>query len=532
MPLQRLTCPLSYAELTVPLLCALLVLAAPALALEDQPDIGETLRIVGGVPADEGSWPSLISLRINKGGGRTSLCGGTVIDRNWVLTAAHCVVGVGGVIAPQAASIVEGTAMLGRGGRRIGVTQVIANPSYRPSSPGQPFDLALLRLAEPSQVEPQALLAGAAAGRVLQPREMATVAGFGATQPVMLAGQSQQVRPTGPQALSPRLLQVNVPVVGLEQCRSTYGDRIGNSHICAGFAEGGRDSCQGDSGGPLFMLGPVGRPVQVGVVSWGSGCAQPGKYGVYTSVASFESFIRQYVPSARFVGTPAASAPAPASQPAAGPRPQPTAAAPPNQPQPARPSGPARPVLNAGQPAPATPPGLVGQVSLDTLPGEQVAVGETITLRIRSGATGTLMVFNIDASGRTTQLFPNRRSAPTPSAFRAATQVRPGSTVVLPGPADGFVLRARPPAGTNSIIAVVAPPDARIEDLLTRNMDLGTIAEAESFFEELGALLEQARARMPLLDSAPEVEIARELAIRPNRPPIPMAERHFTIVER
>jgi hypothetical protein len=189
-------------------------------------------------------------------------------------------------------------------------------------------------------------------------------------------------------------------------------------------------------------------------------------------------------------------------------------------------------VLAAGTPAPATPPGLVGQVSLDILPGERIPVGETITLRVQSGATGTLMVFNIDANGRTTQLFPNRRSSPTPAAFRANAQTRPGAIVAVPGPADGFVLRARPPAGENSIIAVVAPPNARVEEILNRHADLAAIPEAESFFEELASILREASNRLPMLDTAPEEEVRQGLAIRPVRPPIPMAERRFTIVER
>jgi hypothetical protein len=166
------------------------------------------------------------------------------------------------------------------------------------------------------------------------------------------------------------------------------------------------------------------------------------------------------------------------------------------------------------------------------LPGETIAVGQTITLRVKSGAAGKLMIFNIDAEGRTTQLFPNRRSAPTPSAFVAATEVRPGSIVAVPGPADGFVLRARAPLGENAIIAVVAPPGTPVEALLSRHADLSAIPNAEAFFLELAGLLEEARSRMPLITSAPEAEIARDLALRPVRPPIPMAERRFTIVER
>jgi hypothetical protein len=71
--------------------------------------------------------------------------------------------------------------------------------------------------------------------------------------------------------------------------------------ICAGHAEGGKDSCQGDSGGPLFMEVPkngnsiVKKEVQIGIVSWGTGCAQPNKPGVYASVAYHHQFIKDNV---------------------------------------------------------------------------------------------------------------------------------------------------------------------------------------------------------------------------------------------
>ena len=61
--------------------------------------------------------------------------------------------------------------------------------------------------------------------------------------------------------------------------------------ICAGYEEGGRDSCQGDSGGPMFTNDGVNLPVQVGIVSWGDGCARPDKPGVYTRISSVYDFI-------------------------------------------------------------------------------------------------------------------------------------------------------------------------------------------------------------------------------------------------
>lgn len=487
-------------------------------------------RIVGGEVAPEGRWTSVASLQRLRDGSWNMLCGATIVDAQWALTAAHCVVSAEqGLASASTLSVVEGTSDLRRGGRRIAVQRVVPHPGFRPGTPGLPHDVALLQLAERARVEPQALAGSGAADRLARPGVIATVAGFGNVQPITVPGTAQQVRPTGPQGSSAQLLQVNVPLVSLDRCRQSYGASITPSHLCAGFEQGGRDSCRGDSGGPLFALGPAGRPVQIGVVSWGRGCAQPGLFGVYTALPAYEGFIRQHVANARFVGAGAPTRPPAPTTVAQGAGPAHPPAAP------ARPPSPARPpaaVLATAEPAPGTPPGLVGQLSLDILPGERVPIGEAITLRIQSGATGTLMVFNIDAEGRTTQLFPNRRSAPTPSAFQAGAQVRPGSLLALPGPADGFVLRARAPVGENILLAVIAPPGARVEDLLQRHADLGPIPEADAFFEELALRLEQARASLPLLADAPEAEVARELALRPVRPPIPLAERRFIIVER
>jgi secreted trypsin-like serine protease len=67
--------------------------------------------------------------------------------------------------------------------------------------------------------------------------------------------------------------------------------------LCAGFPGGGVDACQGDSGGPLVVVdATTGAFRQVGIVSWGEGCALPGKYGVYASVLRARGFVIRNVP--------------------------------------------------------------------------------------------------------------------------------------------------------------------------------------------------------------------------------------------
>ena len=112
------------------------------------------------------------------------------------------------------------------------------------------------------------------------PGELATVAGWGTTSSGGLG--------------SGIALQVQVPIVSNVTCAANYPtETITAGMICAGFAEGGRDSCQGDSGGPLFGA-PVGetKPILLGVVSWGYGCAVAGYPGVYARVSHYRAWIQ------------------------------------------------------------------------------------------------------------------------------------------------------------------------------------------------------------------------------------------------
>jgi len=95
------------------------------------------------------------------------------------------------------------------------------------------------------------------------------------------------------------LQEVDVPIVSNATCNTSYGGEITANMICAGYAQGGKDACYGDSGGPLFVPDETGTGwVQVGVVSWGEGCALPNYYGVYARVSRYQSWIESYVGTA------------------------------------------------------------------------------------------------------------------------------------------------------------------------------------------------------------------------------------------
>lgn len=211
-------------------------------------------KIVGGVEAVKGEFPFLVSLQAGSYG---HFCGGSLIKKNWVLTAAHCVEGgylKGITIGLHNQSDTAGV-------EKFTALQVLKHPKWDKNT--MDYDFALIKLSGDSKYAPIALNAKELTGKV----DFVT-AGWGTTS----EGGS----------VSKILLKVGVPLVSQETCAAAY-DGITDRMICAGFKEGGKDSCQGDSGGPL-MTGTGSARVLAGVVSWGEGCAQPNKYGVYSKV--------------------------------------------------------------------------------------------------------------------------------------------------------------------------------------------------------------------------------------------------------
>ena len=75
---------------------------------------------------------------------------------------------------------------------------------------------------------------------------------------------------------TPDLRKAEIPLVEVDQCAQAYGNgaqKIDGRNLCAGLSQGGVDACQGDSGGPMMAKSAAGEWRQIGVVSWGKGCA-------------------------------------------------------------------------------------------------------------------------------------------------------------------------------------------------------------------------------------------------------------------
>lgn len=291
----------------------------------------EDSKIVGGCLAKVKDWPGFVALRARNAEKRQSgyFCGGTLISRDWVLTAAHCVhntftkVTSGRHAAPfstwgynedpfkfEGEGLLE--VVLGQQNLdAVGpddlreVIDIVIHPKYNGVAQNG-YDVALLKLRpgsyrniaelsaslerDPKPTLPQASTPVA--------ENYAMVAGYGSqwfgVNPLMYPADkgAKDIYAAG----SNELLEVTVPLVSEQICKSAYpSDKINSRVICAGFAQGGKDSCQGDSGGPLMAYNASGQPYQIGVVSWGEDCAKEGYYGIYTRVSAFAGWVKLYV---------------------------------------------------------------------------------------------------------------------------------------------------------------------------------------------------------------------------------------------
>lgn len=223
-------------------------------------DVGT--KVVGGTKADQGEFPFMVRLSMG--------CGGALYAKDIVLTAAHCVDGSGpntGITATAGVVDLEDSNAIS-----VKSTEVLQAPGYN----GKGKDWALIKLEKPIDL-PTLPIAG---DDKFNTGDF-DIAGWGADK----EGGSQQRH----------LLKAKVPSIDDATCQKAYGDQLTpGEELCAGNLDtGGVDTCQGDSGGPMFRKDDAGAWIQVGIVSWGEGCARPGKPGVYTEVSTFAADIKQ-----------------------------------------------------------------------------------------------------------------------------------------------------------------------------------------------------------------------------------------------
>lgn len=246
-----------------------------------------TPRIIGGTAAAADAYPWIVALlKFDQENNRwRQLCGSSLIASRWVITAAHCVLDVN---SPDDVAVAVGIADLNQIGANdhVAINAIYIHPDYDATTIDN--DIALLELSQ-DVIATTLTLAEDARTSNIAANDPLTIIGWGATT------FDNDTAAT----FLPLLQEAEAPLFDSASCANVYSDPSNNVEIttnmlCAGTAtgasNGATDTCSGDSGGPL-LLQDAGTWYQVGITSFGHGCAQAGFPGVYTRVANYLPWI-------------------------------------------------------------------------------------------------------------------------------------------------------------------------------------------------------------------------------------------------
>jgi hypothetical protein len=428
-------------------------------------------KVVGGEHARIADWPGLAAMRLRSDTSHVSLyfCGGTAISDRWVLTAAHCLAdyttGLTGTVRDSKRVKHKGRleVVLGTDNLRsvpehkiFAVDRIVIHERYRtaidealqiedpqqqeqaldglPANVGD--DIALLRLTRPWNGEVIRLSLSSTADPITTPGVQVRIAGFGKTeynknrtierfQPLTGLGEFY--------AGSTRLLEAAVETIEPTRCVRRYQTaQIGQAQLCAGLEQGGKDTCQGDSGGPLVVRDAHGCPYQIGIVSWGEGCAEKEAYGVYTRVSHHAGWIQKHAGPLKAAVS------------------QSQAAGDLSQLQLKEGLSQLENLLGSRK----------GAVKIGIRGGNRVKLGRRAIFEAASDLSGKLLLLDINAKREVVLLYPNQHVT-----YEHGGLIRAGQRVAVPGPDyPGFTaFEAREPLGKGWLLAMVVPESFEIE---------------------------------------------------------------------
>jgi secreted trypsin-like serine protease len=232
-------------------------------------------RIVGGTAAnwDQNRWQVALVYAKDSDNARAQFCGASIISPGWVITAAHC---VDKKYPASDYAVLSGTDNLKSGGSRSRILSYTIHEAWRVAGNKSRYDndIALLRIDSTTPMVGNAIALVPADAKLENLQVLVT--GWGVTE----------YRPSGTELLQ----QVTVPSVDKTTCnaKKAYDGAVTDQMFCAG--EYKKDSCQGDSGGPATAV-VQGTRMLIGIVSWGIGCGERDKYGVYTNLPLYRAWI-------------------------------------------------------------------------------------------------------------------------------------------------------------------------------------------------------------------------------------------------
>ncbi len=247
-------------------------------------------NIVGGTAVPDGKYKFVAAIRNVSNGGsvyQQQFCGGTLIDSDSVLTAAHCIKETG--VSRRELRVTVGITDLRkeRQGQSSRVSAVKVHPRYG-GNRNRKNDAAVLTLSSPVAGIAPIKIPATDSNALEKPGRSATIAGWGSTV-------KQSPSNDRPPSYPDRMREAQVPVASDARAKSVYG-RSYTPRVMLAAGREGKDTCQGDSGGPIFVRTGNG-PFQIGITSFGAGCGARGFPGVYAEANS--NSIRGFIIGAR-----------------------------------------------------------------------------------------------------------------------------------------------------------------------------------------------------------------------------------------